>query len=378
MKVLAFPRDDATPYQRLLYGEMQDLDVQVRYACELTPSHTVNLLLMPLELAVRRIARVRFVHLHWVFAFAFPGTHRFPALRYLAQAWFVICLGAVRMLRMRLIWTAHNVLPHAPVFANDVAARRRLVAASDLVIAHSQAALDDLIALDAVPRAHAIIPHGPLLPGVPSASLRVPGTNEESRRMLFFGRVQTYKGVDDLLQAFLAMHKDMCAYLTVAGECNDPELRRRLERLAQGCHRITLLLEHVPEEEVTRLLAAADFVVLPFRRVTTSGSATLALSHGRPLVVPDLAALRELPGTAVIRYDGTVPGLTKALTQVVGADKATLASMSDAARAYACATTWHEIAVRTASEMTALLDGARERKSRRRALAASLPRYPCA
>ena len=67
------------------------------------------------------------------------------------------------------------------------------------------------------------------------------------------------------------------------------------------------------------LLAAADVVVLPFRRVSTSGSALLALCHGRPLIVPDLPGLADLPGQAVLRYDGSRPGLAAALTRLADA-----------------------------------------------------------
>ena len=71
MRVLVLPRDP-NPYQRLLYSEMQRLGVQVTYIGELTPSRTLNLLLLPLEVGARRIAGARLIHLHWVFAFAVP------------------------------------------------------------------------------------------------------------------------------------------------------------------------------------------------------------------------------------------------------------------------------------------------------------------
>jgi glycosyltransferase involved in cell wall biosynthesis len=78
----------------------------------------------------------------------------------------------------------------------------------------------------------------------------------------------------------------------------------------------------------------------------------LALCHGRPLVVPDLPGLAELPDDAVIRYDGTEAGLAAALAGVVTADASVLAKMSSAADAYCAATTWSEIAEKTLSEMT--------------------------
>lgn len=369
MKILAFPRDDATPYQRLLYGEMREFGIRVRYAGRLTSSHTCNVLLLPVELAVERMAGIRLVHLHWVFGFSFPGARHSRMLRWLAQVWFVVCLGTIRLLGMRLVWTAHNVLPHAPVFGDDAAARRTLVATSDLVIAHSHITLKELAALGAVPRAHAIVPHGPLFPDVPNGSLRVPGTGEGLRQLLFFGRIESYKGVEDLLQAFMSLDDGVCAYLTIAGQCDELGLRRRLNALARESRRIDLRLEHVPEMEVTELLSSADAVILPFRQVTTSGSAMLALSHGRPLVLPDLAALADLPEEAVIRYDGSVPALTAALAQVIRADSTRLASMSVAASAYAAKTTWHEVAVRTVSEIGLLLGGSQQAKLRSRMFA---------
>ena len=151
MKLLVLPRDP-NPYQDLLYGEMKRLGVQISYIGELTPSHTVNLLLLPLELGLRRILGARFVHLHWVFSFSLPGTRRFPLIRVVAQAWFLVWLRMCRMLGVHLVWTVHNVLPHRPVFANDASARRSLVKACDLVLAHSPSALAELSALGASAR----------------------------------------------------------------------------------------------------------------------------------------------------------------------------------------------------------------------------------
>jgi glycosyltransferase involved in cell wall biosynthesis len=359
MRVLVLPRDP-NPYQSLLYGEMQRLGVKVTYIGELTPSRTLNLLLLPLEVGARRIAGARLIQLHWVFAFALPGARRFPVLRRVAQAWFLAWLRTCRMLGVHLVWTAHNVLPHEPVFADDVSARRALVEASDLVFAHSQSALAGLVAIGAVPRRSAVIQHGPFAPARPSAPPTPPGAGGGPRRFLFFGRVQGYKGVDDLLAAFVAMPGDVPAHLTIAGQCDDPALRSRLGELARKAGaRVVLRLERVPEEKVDQLLAAADVVVLPYQRVTTSGSAMLALSHGRPLIVPDIAGLADLPDEAVLRYDGKVPALTAALTGLARADGGTLAAMSAAARRYAARTTWQEIAKRAAAEMISVLGGVR-------------------
>ncbi|NVI88376.1 glycosyltransferase [Actinomadura sp. BRA 177] len=344
MKILVIPRD-GNPYQELLYGRLRRHGARVRYAAQLTPSHTLNLLLLPLELTAARLTGTRLVHLHWVFGFVLPGGRR---ARRAAQCWFALVIAVIRLLGMRLVWTAHNVLPHEPVFADDRAARRRLVRASDLVIAHSLPALDGLAAIGANPRRVAVIPHGPF----PAPPLPPPGAHG---RFLFLGMIAEYKGVEDLLAAFAALPPHVRATLTVAGACPDPDLAARLRVLAgQAGDRVTLRLERIPDEELAGLYAAADVVALPFRRVTTSGSALLALGHGRPLLIPDDPALGGLPAAAVHRYDGGVPALTSAITELAGAGAAALHAMSAAALDHVRADSWEKIGEATFEELANL------------------------
>ena len=149
-------------------------------------------------------------------------------------------------------------------------------------------------------RRSVVIPHGPFTVARPPAALRTPGDGDGPRELLFFGKIRPYKGVDILLRAFAALPPEFDAHLTVVGECGDKALRDELADLADAAgrsgHPVTLRLDRVPEPEVTRLLEQADAMVLPYRHITTSGSGVLALCHGRPLVMPDLPGLAELPG----------------------------------------------------------------------------------
>ena len=139
------------------------------------------------------------------------------------------------------MWTAHNVLPHAPVFADDAAARRVLVATSSLVLVHSPSALAGLATLGAVPSRSAVIPHGPLAPVLPGGSMRAPGTGSGPRQVLFFGKILEYKGVEDLLAAFTGLPTSAGVRLVVAGQCDDPATRARLSALAQASHKPVVL-----------------------------------------------------------------------------------------------------------------------------------------
>lgn len=354
MRILALPRNP-NPYQRLLYHELGRLGARVRYVGELTPSHTLNLLLLPLELVAHRSRDWRVLHLHWVFAFAVPGARRLPVLRRLMRFWFGVVLTTAHALGLHVVWTAHNALPHEQVFDDDLAARRTLVNASNLVLAHSQAALDELHALGLVPRRSVVVPHGPFAPAVDPSALRLPGTSSGPRRILFLGRISEYKGVENLLAALARLPDDGSLKVRVAGNCSDPDLTGRLVALAERTRTpVDLRLRWIPDQEVTSLLSEADVVVLPFREATTSGSAVLAMSHARPVIVPDLPAFADLPDDAAIRYDGSVSGLATALSAIGRSPSERLRSMSAAASKHAADGTWAEAARLTVSALAAV------------------------
>ena len=352
MKILVLPKEDNNPYQSLLYGEMQQLGVHIEYAGRLTSSHTLNLLLLPIETVTRRITGTRLAHIHWTYGFSIYGESRYPFLRRVMQGWFYLWLWVLRITGMRLVWTAHNVLPLDQRFADDVEATRRLVAAADLIISHSKTALAELAPSGITHRNIVIIPHGPYEVTRDCEHLRVPGSTPGPRNFLFFGMVEDYKGVDTLLTAFTELPPDLDARLTVAGQCADSSLKASLSELAHRSSRpIELRLERIADQEVSKLLESADAIVLPYRRISTSGSALLALSHGRPLVVPDLPGLAELPDDAIIRYDRTTQGLTNTLADLVRADGSEFAKMSDAGYAYCASLSWESIAQKTFDAM---------------------------
>ena len=340
MKIVALPRDP-NPYQGLLYGACARRGATVGYAGDLTPSRTLNLLLLPAELAFRRLAGARVLHVHWLFGFSLPGSGRLPLLRRLAAMWLSVVLATARAAGMRIVWTAHNVLPHAPIFHDDAAARRALVRRADLVIAHSPSARDELVERIGRPRACAVIPHGPFEVERRPAE-RAPGA---PLSLLFFGTVAPYKGVEDLLVAFGRIAGDVPVRLTVAGHCADGELSARLRGLAEPWReRVSLRLERIPDAELPDLLGAHDALVLPFRRVTTSGSAMLGIGAGMPVVVPDAAAFSDLP---VLRYSGGTDGLAGCLRQLAARDRDSLDALGRAAREWSAGTSWDDVAAST-------------------------------
>lgn len=172
-------------------------------------------------------------------------------------------------------------------------------------------------------------------------------------RLLFFGHVLEYKGVEDLLEAMAGIPEKVAVRLQVVGNCPDSHLRRRLQELAESTRgRVALHLARIPEDELRDVLADCDVVVLPFRRVTTSASAILALGYGRVVILPDVAAFAEVPREAAVFYDGSVDGLRRAIVALARERGERLAQIGSAASAYVSTLSWADAAAQTIEPLT--------------------------
>lgn len=326
--VAPFPRRVAgNPYCDLLYGRLSALGVEIEPDAELSAAWLL-----------RSRRRVGILHLHWP-EFYYRGRGGRATVRGLVG--FLGCVALAKALGYRIVWTIHNALPHEPHSAD------RLVRAVLLRVArtavHSRAARR---ALPPGGRLPVVVPHGHYIGAYPDTV----GRDEARRRLqldpgdrvlLFFGQVRAYKGLADLVQAFRGID-DPRLRLVVAGRAPVAADAEALRRLAAGDPRIRLHLGFVPDDEVQVFFRAADFVVLPYREVLTSGAAILSLSFGRPLVVPRLGCLEDLDEGCAITYDAADPnGLAGALERARHADPAPLAQR---ARAAASSLEWDAIA----------------------------------
>jgi glycosyltransferase involved in cell wall biosynthesis len=157
--------------------------------------------------------------------------------------------------------------------------------------------------------------------------------------MLFLGALRPYKGLEDLIQAFKDMPEDV--RLLVAGVAT-PEYGRHIRSLCGPDPRIVARTELVPEDELQVYYAAADAVVLPFRRVLTSGSAVGAMSFGRAVIAPATGCLPELiDERSGILYQGSGPdALLTALRRALEVD---LDAMGRAAQDRVQRNTWDQV-----------------------------------
>ena len=238
-------------------------------------------------------------------------------------AYLTIMAGLRRAAHTAVI--CHNVLPHERR-PGDVALTRALLRRADTVITHSaaQAAQARDLAPGATVRTVTMPPHlpasAPQTQGAERTGVSVPahtavlargddppqppalgGAARPPKpprppgpplRLLFFGIVRPYKGLDVLLHALAQAPAHVT--LTVAGEFWDDITK--MDSLIAGLGlggRVTLRPGYVPADQIPDLFGAADALVMPYREATASQNALLAFAHGVPVITTTAGALAD-------------------------------------------------------------------------------------
>jgi glycosyltransferase involved in cell wall biosynthesis len=187
-----------------------------------------------------------------------------------------------------VVFTAHDVLPRRTEHRDDL--WREIFGIVDRVVAHGAGAVERLVALGVDRERIARIPH-PLFTA-PGGSET---TSPSGRTLVHFGLLRASKGLDVLLRALPEIVAAAPgARLVVAGEPIEPigPLQTLADRVGVAEH-VEWRLGYVEETEIPRLMAGATVVVLPYRKIESSGVLATALGHGRPAVVTDVGSLGD-------------------------------------------------------------------------------------
>ena len=132
-----------------------------------------------------------------------------------------------------------------------------------------------------------VVPHGD--ESVFRRGHEVPPPSSCGQRVLFFGNLATYKGLDVLIEAFALVRETLPqAELVVAGApVADVDVDALQLRAAQVGN-IELRIGYVPLDDVAPLFASARVVAAPYRYANGSGVVALAQTFGRPVVASEV------------------------------------------------------------------------------------------
>lgn len=346
MKIVVYPKD-SNPYQSLLYDgiKIREPSLKVSYAYNFPYVGSLPLLAFA---SVKRLLGYRIIHIHWP---SFGTRLPFILNKRIAYVVFLLTLKWLDILGYKVIWTVHNVLPHEPQTIDDLTLMKRLALQSNAKIVHSKLTIDQM-------RGHGIntsnvhiIPHGNYIQTYPTKisvenARSILGISQNEFVILFFGQIRPYKGVEYLLDALNSIEHYHNVRLVIAGKCSDVDLSKEISATKS---KITIDFHEgrVDDNDVAIYFKACDVVCLPFKAITTSGSALLALSFGKPLIAPSVGALAELPHNVGYLYD---PNKHNALALSLNSaieNKAELSMLGDNGLEYAETLNWGDIGQRT-------------------------------
>lgn len=292
------------PYLSLLARAVSKCGVEVEFQ-EFQKAH------FALRASVRENRPVEVVHIHWIDDLISPlFWSKHPLKRAIRVCLLCADILSLRFNGIRVVWTIHNIVSHeSPDPEFEVRVRRMIARTVDRVIVHSKSALQivEQTYRCRIEQKAAVIPHGnyldayELMPGKHALIEHELGFACDELVLLFFGTVRRYKGVSTLLRSF-GKTKRGDLRLVIAGRCDEAELETEIMSAAENDQRIVPLLRFISTEELPHLFKYCDVAVLPFVSVLTSGSAILAMSFGKTLILPESAHVLDLGGEPGIKY----------------------------------------------------------------------------
>jgi alpha-maltose-1-phosphate synthase len=200
-----------------------------------------------------------------------------------ASLWYALLLPVLAR-RSAVVVTIHDVNPHPGSRAWDQdLARRLFLRYADAVIVHGEWAKRQL----GTTQPCYVIPHGDY--SFYASGTAADGVAEEDA-VLFFGRIEAYKGLQYLLAAMpLVWTASPSTRLIVAGSGSLEPYGELLQD-----DRIEVVNRFIDDAEVPVLFSRARLAVLPYTEGTQTGVIPIAYAFRKPVVVTDVGSIPEV------------------------------------------------------------------------------------
>ncbi|HEU5223291.1 MAG TPA: glycosyltransferase [Candidatus Lumbricidophila sp.] len=258
---------------------------------------------------VALFGRYDVLHLHWPELLCRGRTPLRAAVRRLLTRALLLRLAITRT---ALVRTIHNDQPHEPGSRAEQRILRRIDRRTAGWITLNAATERPADARES--SGVSVIPHGHYREWF----REVPIVSAQPGRLVFAGAIRRYKAVDALLRVFADV-TDPALELQVIGNAQPPALADEIAALAAADPRVTLRLGYANDTALATAIMGAELIVLPYARMLNSGALILALSLGRPVLVPanelNAALAAEVGDGWIVQYQPPLDpqGLVNAL-----------------------------------------------------------------
>jgi glycosyltransferase involved in cell wall biosynthesis len=259
----------------------------------------------------------------------------------------LLLVAVAKAMWRRVLVTVHDVDPFSRERGSGEWVLRRICCWADRVIVHNASSREALLArvgfaaakVRVVAHGNYLAPLGPSALDYPCMARRRLAIEPSRRVVLFFGHIKQVKGLDLLLDAIADVSRELPeVLLLVAGrpwKSDFQTYQAQIDRLGIGSH-CKLRLDFIPDDDVPDYFAAADLVVLPYRRIYQSGVILQAMSFGRAVLASDLPAMQEIVthGENGLLFErDSATALARALAHALG-DRPRLEAIGRRAREY--------------------------------------------
>jgi len=203
-----------------------------------------------------------------------------------------------RLFGVKLIYTAHNILPHN-TGVRYLNIFRKTYTLVDGIIVHSENTKKELSSLCCIPQEKIfVIPHGLLRMEYDDDMLKQNEVYYKKKydidgKIVFtsLGEQSPYKGIDLIADVWLntpELRDNNRLKLLIVGKQKNVDLKELMQ-----VENVVAINQQISNEEFIYLLHNSDVYLLPYRKISQSGALFTALAECTPVVVSDAGGLSE-------------------------------------------------------------------------------------
>ncbi|RJU94565.1 MAG: glycosyltransferase [Candidatus Poseidoniales archaeon] len=283
-----YPIAQGNPFQSLYYSEFFSngtLPVGVREIDDIIPF---------------RLPVNAYFHLHWLGGVIGDTENNDVAKSRIAD--FVKKISTLKSNGVKIVWTVHNILPHdSKLKQAQIDLRVELIKLVDIIHIMNDDTQRLAEPFFEIPSEKIIsTPHPSYRRFYPSVVSRVESRfqldiPQNSSVFIFFGSIQAYKGLEDLLNAFEKLQLiNPEIYLLIAGKVVNKSYFSSLRGRINSNNSIRLIDSRIANENVQYYFSASDYCVCPYRISLNSGVAHLSHTFNIPVIAPNIGGFRTL------------------------------------------------------------------------------------
>lgn len=267
---------------------------------------------------IKEKQNIDWIFIHWP-QMMYRGKGRvIPIIKFV---YFIARIISLQMKGVKIVWVAHNVLPHEsscmilePVF------RRIFLEICDVVVGLSQCCKSGLESrLGSSGKVFFQSLHGNYGSWYKEHSVdnkfNFPESYKNKLKLLVFGFYRKNKGSEEFLDEFIES-KIEGIVLIIAGKWPEALVEK------YNCNNIFFINKFIPVGEVHNIISNSDWVALTYEDYTTSGVFALAITYKKPVLArwSKFACGEVATGLGVIYRPGKLKETLRQLKQGEGVD----------------------------------------------------------